>query len=111
MGRPRCKGVKPLTVGTSPREDQGPGRRHGPKLWPARFCARGTLMPQEGHSRTPQHGAELGGGGGKQRLWCGAARGLQHLAPPGPGPTSRLSLEEQEAAPSGLPAKICLSPW
>lgn len=37
--------------------------------------------------------------------------GLQHLAPPGPGPKSRLSLEEQEAAPSGLPAKICLSPW
>lgn len=37
--------------------------------------------------------------------------GLQHLVPPGLGPRSRLSLEEQEAAPSGLPAKICLSPW
>lgn len=37
--------------------------------------------------------------------------GLQHLVPPGLGPMSRLSLEEQEAAPSGLPAKICLSPW
>lgn len=70
MGRPRCKGVKPLTVGTSPREDQGPGRRHGPNLWPARFCAGGTLMPQEGHSRTPQRGAELWGRGGGNR-GCG----------------------------------------
>lgn len=63
-------------------------------------------MPQEGRTGTPQHGA----GWGAQRLH-GAAKGWRHRVPPAPGPTSRLSLEEQEAAPSGLPAKICLSPW
>lgn len=57
MGRPRGKGVKPLTQGPSPSEGQGPGKCHGPDLWPAWFCTRGTLVPQEGHSRAPQHGA------------------------------------------------------
>lgn len=62
---------------------------------------QGTLVPKrvmpEPHSMGPdgRHGGDS----------------LQHLVPPGLGPMSRLSLEEQEAAPSGLPAKICLSPW
>lgn len=64
-------------------------------------------MPKEGQARVPQRGVEWRGA---EAAWL-LAWALQHLASPGPGPASRLGLEEQEAAPSGLPARICLSPW
>lgn len=71
--------------------------------WPAWFCAQGTLT-QRGSAQSPHsmewHGEVPGG-----MLQAGA---LQHLVSPEPVPASRLSLEEREAAPSGLPARVCL---
>ena len=77
MGRPRCKGVKPHTQGLSPGEGQGPGKCHGPDLWPAWFCARGTLVSQGGYARAPSMGRM---GGTKARVcsvWCLQGRGLR----------------------------------
>lgn len=64
-------------------------------------------MPKEGQPRVPMAwGGMVGCRGGMLQAWA-----LQHLVSPEPVPASRLSLEEQEAAPSGLPARVCLSPW
>lgn len=91
----------------SPSEDQSLERLHGPSQWPAWFCAQGTLMPKEGQLRVPTAWSGMAGcRGGMLQAWA-----LQHLVSPEPVPASRLSLEEQEAAPSGLPARVCLSPW
>lgn len=64
-------------------------------------------MPKEGQPRVPTAWSGMAGcRGGMLQAWA-----LQHLVSPEPVPASRLSLEEQEAAPSGLPARVCLSPW
>lgn len=65
----------------------------------SRFVPEGHWCPQR---------AEWGHQGRVLLAWD-----LQHLVSlgPGSGPASCVGLEEQEVAPSGLPARICLSPW
>lgn len=80
------------------------------------MALRGTMVPTndlpgfvlEGHwcPESPCMGQNRGHQGSVALAWA-----LQHLVSLGPGPMSCLRLEEQEAAPSGLLARICLSPW